>query len=333
MQHSILAIILAFIIVIILGPIIIPVLSKLKFGQMIREDGPRSHLKKAGTPTMGGILMLISLILVTFLLTRGSNNLMLAALLVTLGYGIIGFIDDFIKIVRKRSLGLRAYQKLIGQIGIAAIFAYYVYTNSIIGSSVYIPFTDTQVDLGIMYIPITVFIIVGTVNSVNLTDGLDGLAAGVTTVVAATFTLICLAYSLLLLDSGQLYYGNELSNVGIFAGALTGACLGFLRFNSNPAQVFMGDTGSLALGAALGAIGVLSGTALFLPVAGGIFVAEVLSVIIQVLSFRLTGKRVFRMSPLHHHYELGGMVESKVVIRFWLVGILLALLALAGYKP
>ncbi|HHU64201.1 MAG TPA: phospho-N-acetylmuramoyl-pentapeptide-transferase [Clostridiales bacterium] len=328
MQHSILAIILAFIIVIILGPIIIPVLSKLKFGQMIREDGPRSHLKKAGTPTMGGILMLISLILVTFLLTRGSNNLMLAALLVTLGYGIIGFIDDFIKIVRKRSLGLRAYQKLIGQIGIAAIFAYYVYTNSIIGSSVYIPFTDTQVDLGIMYIPITVFIIVGTVNSVNLTDGLDGLAAGVTTVVAATFTLICLAYSLLLLDSGQLYYGNELSNVGIFAGALTGACLGFLRFNSNPAQVFMGDTGSLALGGAVASIAIVMKLQFFLPIMGGIYVIETLSVILQVAYFKLTGKRMFRMSPIHHHFELKGLRENKVVTLFVIATIILCLITI-----
>ena len=253
---------------------------------------------------------------------------MLAALLVTLGYGIIGFIDDFIKIVRKRSLGLRAYQKLIGQIGIAAIFAYYVYTNSIIGSSVYIPFTDTQVDLGIMYIPITVFIIVGTVNSVNLTDGLDGLAAGVTTVVAATFTLICLAYSLLLLDSGQLYYGNELSNVGIFAGALTGACLGFLRFNSNPAQVFMGDTGSLALGGAVASIAIVMKLQFFLPIMGGIYVIETLSVILQVAYFKLTGKRMFRMSPIHHHFELKGLRENKVVTLFVIATIILCLITI-----
>jgi phospho-N-acetylmuramoyl-pentapeptide-transferase len=328
MQYSILAIIISFIIVLILGPLIIPVLAKLKFGQMIREEGPKSHLKKAGTPTMGGIIMLIPLIIVSFLLAKGSNNMMLSALLVTLGYGIIGFIDDFIKVVQKRSLGLRAYQKLIGQIGIAVIFAYYAYTNSIIGSSVIIPFSDTPLDLGVMYIPVTVFIIVGVVNSVNLTDGLDGLASGVTTVVAATFTLICLAYSVSLMDSGQLYFGNELSNLGVFAGALTGVCLGFLKFNSNPAQVFMGDTGSLALGGAVASIAIIMKLQLFLPIMGGIFVIETLSVILQVIYFKLTGKRIFRMSPIHHHFELKGLKENKVVTLFVITTIILCLITI-----
>jgi phospho-N-acetylmuramoyl-pentapeptide-transferase len=270
---------------------------------------------------MGGVLILAGLLAgVIAGLGRSWDPALRWALMITFGYGLIGFLDDLLIIIRHRPLGLKARYKLFFQVFFAALLSIYVIRSGVMES---LPFPFFSWRLSLLH-PLAaaffiVFVVVGASNAVNLTDGLDGLAAG-----------SCVTAGLVM---GILAIWQGETGLGIFAVALAGACAGFIWFNCPPAQVFMGDTGSLALGAALGAIGVLSGTALFLPVAGGIFVAEVLSVIIQVLSFRLTGKRVFRMSPLHHHYELGGMVESKVVIRFWLVGILLALLALAGYKP
>lgn len=326
MDLLIIAIILSFILTLVCGSIVIPMLRKFKFGQNVRDDGPKSHLKKAGTPTMGGIIFLIPLILITFVMAKGNSEFVFAALLVTVGFGLIGFLDDYIKIAKKRSLGLRAYQKLLGQISIAVGFSYYVYQHPELGSSVYIPFLSGQWDLGFFYIPFMAFIIVGTTNSVNLTDGLDGLAAGVTSIVAATFSII-ISFAVSLYH-GQDYLVQNLTNLSIFAGALTGVCMGFLRFNGYPAQVFMGDTGSLGLGGAIVAIAILLKLPLFLPLFGGVYMAETFSVILQVISFKTRGKRIFKMSPLHHHFELTGMPETKVVSMFMISTVVLCLIGL-----
>lgn len=312
MKQTIYATIISLIIVIIIGPLIIPILRKLKFGQSIREEGPESHLEKTGTPTMGGIMILISVFIVSIIFAYDSENLMIA-MLVSLAFGVIGFIDDFIIIVVKRNLGLRAYQKLIGQLIIAGMISLYAANHPSIGTSLLIPFTPLYFDLGVWYIPVTMFIVVGVANSVNLTDGLDGLAAGVTFIVAVFFAVASL----------RLGY----TGLSIFSGAIAGACLGFLRFNFYPAKVFMGDTGSLALGGAVAALAVLTKMQLFLPIIGGIYMVETLSVMMQVASFQLTGKRIFKMSPLHHHFELGGTHETKVVIGFWMVTLILAFIS------
>jgi len=305
-------IIIAFAITLLLGPIVIPMLKKLKVGQSIREDGPKTHLVKSGTPTMGGIIMITAL-LITCLSSGVMNKDMTVLILATIGFGLIGFIDDFIKVVLKRSLGLRAYQKLIGQIVLAVILAVYQSHNSMLGTKLIVPFLDnTYLDLGMWYVPFIVFVVVGTVNSVNLTDGLDGLASGVSLIVLSFFSLIALNIGM--------------NSIAIFSAALAGACLGFLRHNSYPAKVIMGDTGSLALGGAISAIAVLLNLTLIIPIVGGIFFAEALSVIIQVISFKLTGKRVFLMSPLHHHFELKGWKETKVVAVFWVITVILCLI-------
>ncbi|EOD01258.1 phospho-N-acetylmuramoyl-pentapeptide-transferase [Caldisalinibacter kiritimatiensis] len=309
-------------ITLILGPIIIPMLKRLKVGQSVREEGPKTHLKKSGTPTMGGI-MIIAALLITSLTSGIVNEKMYVLLLATLGFGLIGFIDDFIKVVLKRSLGLRAYQKLIGQILLAVILAIYHSNTSPIGTKVIVPFLKTTIDLGPLYVPFIAFVVVGTVNSVNLTDGVDGLAAGVTLIVLAFFSLIAINQGL---------YNEELYSIAIFCAALAGACLGFLRHNAHPAKVFMGDTGSLALGGAVSAVAILLNLPLIIPIVGGIYFAEALSVIIQVTSYKLTGKRVFRMSPLHHHFEVGGWKETKVVAVFWLVTVILCLIGLYSLK-
>lgn len=309
-------VIISFAIMLILGPLIIPLLRRLKVGQSIREEGPKRHLAKSGTPTMGGIMILIALIATT--LSSGIYNKdLMVVLIFTLANGFLGFIDDFIKVVLKRNLGLKAYQKLLGQILIAVALAIYQSHNSIIGTKIFIPFTDNYlVDLGPLYVPFIVFVVVGTVNSVNLTDGLDGLASGVTLIVMSFFSLISLKLG---------YY-----SLAIFASALTGACLGFLRYNGYPAKVFMGDLGSLSLGGAVAGIAVILNLSLILPIVGGIYFAEALSVIIQVISFKTTGKRVFRMSPLHHHYELKGWSEIKVVVVFWSVTAILCIVGVYG---
>ncbi|MDI6602142.1 MAG: phospho-N-acetylmuramoyl-pentapeptide-transferase [Thermoanaerobacteraceae bacterium] len=299
--------VLSFIICLFISPPIIERLRRLKFGQAIREDGPKTHLSKAGTPTMGGIIFLLTSLLLAFILIPNSTDKW-ALIFLTLAFGIIGFLDDYIKVVRKRSLGLRATQKLISQFVISFIFAYYVYLSH--GSEIYIPFIKSNIDIGIYFIPFIVFVIVGTVNSVNLTDGLDGLAAGVTFIVSAFFTL------------AGLITGNIATM--LFGSSITGAVLGFLRYNAYPAEIFMGDTGSLGLGGAVAGMAVISGMPLILPIVGGIYVIEALSVILQVLSFRLTGKRIFKMSPLHHHFEMMGWHETKVVNMFIALTFILA---------
>lgn len=303
----------AMILVLVMGPFVIPLLHRLKFGQSIRQEGPKAHYKKSGTPTMGG-LMLILAVTAAVLAWGGTNREIWLALFVMIGYGFIGFIDDFIKVVLKRNLGLTARQKLFGQVVIAVMLAYTAAEYFGLGTYLWIPIWNERIELGPLYYVFILFLLVGTTNAVNLTDGLDGLAAGTSLVAAAAFAVVALSV-------GKM-------SMAVFCAGVVGACLGFLRFNKNPARIFMGDTGSLALGAALAVAAVITKTELLLVVIGGVFVVETLSVIIQVISFKTTGKRVFRMSPIHHHFELGGWPETKVVKIFCLAGVFCAILGL-----
>ena len=301
--------IIGFLIVVILGPIFIPMLAKFKFGQTVRDDGPQTHLQKNGTPTMGGVIMIIA-ILITGLTRAKIDKDLLVGLICITGFGFVGFLDDFIKIKMKRSLGLKAYQKIILQFALALFVSYYQYSASPSATQIMIPFTDYIINLGPLYVPIMMFVIIGTVNAVNLTYGLDGLASGITLIVSIFFMLLAISV------------GN--SDVAILAAATGGACLGFLGFNSYPAKVFMGDTGSMALGGAVVSFAVLTNSVLLIPIVGGIYFAEAISVIIQVTSFRLTGKRVFKMAPIHHHFEQCGWPETRVVFVFWITTVVLA---------
>lgn len=318
LQSVIYVILIAFIINIVLCPITIPFLTKLKFGQNVRDDGPKSHLIKSGTPTMGGIMILISLIIASLFFLKGNKD-SLAVLFVTIGYGIIGFIDDYIKVVKKRSLGLRAYQKIIGQVIITGIFLYYLYNHTNIGTEIYIPFTDGKsIDMGVLFIPFSFIVMVGTVNSVNLTDGLDGLASGVTILVVIFFLFISL-----IVNQGLLP----------ITGAAVGSLLGFLLFNTHPAKVFMGDTGSLALGGLVASIAILMKMPLFILIVGIIYVLEAISVILQVGYFKITkGKRLFKMAPLHHHFEQCGWKEVKVVAVFYIITAIACLVGFLSYS-
>ncbi len=305
----------SFILTVILAPIGIPMLRRLKFGQSIREEGPQSHMKKAGTPTMGGILFLLSIIVTTVacgLLFDVFTTQTVVLLLVFVGFGIIGFLDDGIKVIFKRNLGLTSLQKLIGQI-VIAIAAFLLLRLGTFDTAIAIPFTEWQVDLGVLYIAFLIFWLVGFSNAVNLTDGLDGLVAGTASIAFAAFGVLALF--------------NKQADIALFAFAVTGALLGFLIFNANPAKVFMGDTGSLALGGALAMLSVLVKQELLLLLIGLVFVIETLSVILQVGSFKLRKKRIFKMSPIHHHFELSGWSEWKVVIVFWSTGLVVALIA------
>ncbi|WP_338825304.1 Phospho-N-acetylmuramoyl-pentapeptide-transferase [Moorella humiferrea] len=302
------ALALAAAVTVVLGPAVIAILKRLKAGQAVRQDGPRSHLTKSGTPTMGGILFLLGLTAASLALAPASP-LILSALVLTWGYALIGFVDDGLKVVLRRPLGLYARQKLGGQIflGLAAGVAAVLWLGR--GSAVHVPLVGLTMELGWAYPLLAALLMVATTNAVNLTDGLDGLAAGVTIWVA-------LAYGLIAAAVGQ-------REMAIFAFALAGGCLGFLAYNFHPAKVFMGDTGSLALGAAVGFLAIITRTELVLPLLGGVYVIEALSVIIQVVSFRLTGKRLFRMSPLHHHFELLGWPETRVVLFFWFLALIM----------
>ena len=299
---------IGFLIVIILGPIFIPMLARFKFGQTVRDEGPQSHLAKNGTPTMGGVMMIVA-ILITGLTRATISKGLIVGLICIVGFGFVGFLDDFIKIKMKRSLGLKAYQKIILQFALALYIAYYQYSASPSATQLVIPFTNHIINLGIWYIPFMMIFIIGTVNAVNLTDGLDGLASGVTLIVSCFFVLFAVSIS------------N--SDVAILAAATAGACLGFLGFNSYPAKVFMGDTGSMALGGAVVAFATLTNSPLIIIV-GFIYLAEALSVMIQVTYFKLTnGKRIFKMAPLHHHFEQCGWPETRVVFVFWIVTVVL----------
>ena len=298
----ILAAVIAAAVVLITGPFLIPKLHQLKFGQSIREEGPKSHQAKSGTPTMGGMMIILGLVVGALAAGQWSVELGLA-LFIVLGHFVIGFVDDYIKVVRKHNLGLKAKQKLLGQIIMAAMVAYF----GNLPTDLWVPFVG-NVELGSFFYVLLFFVLVGTTNAVNLTDGLDGLAAGTVSVASLCFMVVCLIL------------GNY--NLAILCAATVGACLAFLKFNYNPAKIFMGDTGSLALGGAIASMGILTHTELLLVVIGFIFVMEAMSVIIQVISFKTTGKRVFLMSPIHHHFELKGWKETKVVHTFWCWGLL-----------
>lgn len=303
----------AFIVCALVGPVLIPYLHKLKFGQSIRECGPASHMKKSGTPTMGGLMMLAALIIA--LLWGQFTPHVIIALVLTVGHAVIGFIDDYIKVVMKRNLGLTAKQKFLLQFILAGAYVYFAETH-IHNTELWVPFVNMTVDLGWGYYVLAFLLLVGTTNAVNLTDGLDGLVSFVSLPVTMVFAFIA-------------YMQGMLDLCGFSLG-LTGACLGFLLFNRHPAQVFMGDTGSLALGGAVAAMALLTHTELLLVIVGGIYVAEALSVIIQVTYFRFSGgKRIFRMAPLHHHFELGGWKEVKVVRVFTFVSCVLSILGLS----
>lgn len=329
LERIIMAAILALIITLILGPILIPVLRVLKFGQNIREEGPKRHLAKAGTPTMGGIIFLVAIVVSALIMAEKPTSLEMIILVSSmLGYGLIGFVDDFIKVVMGRNLGLRAYQKLIGQFTLAFLLTWVATQYLGRGTDLVIPFTSIHLDFGLFYYPFVAFIIVGITNAVNLTDGLDGLAAGTTFFSFLSYIIIAL---LVTSQGGRVAILAHESDLAVFAAAALGGCLGFLRFNKNPARVFMGDTGSLALGGALVGLAIITKTELILLLIGGVYVVEAFSVIIQVISFQTTGKRVFRMSPLHHHFELGGWSEWKVVIVFWLASLLCGILGIAAF--
>lgn len=307
-------IIIAFFISVVLGPVIIPFLRKLKFGQTVRDDGPQSHLKKNGTPTMGGIIFLISVIITSCIYVKDYPRI-IPILFVTVGFGVIGFLDDYIKIVLKRSEGLTPSQKMFGQILVTGVFAIYMYKFSGISMEMLIPFFPGKtLDLGFLTIPVMFLAIIGTVNGVNFTDGLDGLATSVTIMVAVFFGVVALGIG---------------SGVWPIACAVIGALLGFLLFNVYPASVFMGDTGSLALGGFVAAIAYMLQMPMFILIVGLIYWIEILSVIIQVGYFKLShGKRIFRMAPIHHHFELGGWSETRVVAVFTIVTAMLCLVGL-----
>ena len=289
----------------------IPILKKKQFGQYIRDLGPESHKAKQGTPTMGGVAIYLAVIIAGLIFSRSSDMLVMVA--AGLLFLLIGFVDDYRKVAKKDNLGLSGWQKLGLQIVFSILLALYV-VHMGEGTDVWIPFLNQRIDFGFWYIPFICFVMVAMTNSVNLTDGLDGLCSGVTAIVAVFFAVVS--------------HMNGFRDGAIYSLVLAGACLGFLVFNKNPAKIFMGDTGSLALGAGLTGVAILGKTELLIPFAGFVFVMESASVIIQVISFQTTGKRVFRMSPIHHHFELGGMKEKNVVFMFWGIA---AVCSLAAY--
>lgn len=311
-----LSVIISFAISVALGPLVIPFLRRLKVGQTVREEGPESHLKKNGTPTMGGILILVSIVITSLFFVKDYPKI-IPILFLTLGFGIIGFMDDYIKVVLKRSMGLRAWQKFALQIVVTGVFAFYLLRYTDVSLAMKVPFLDgTYLDFGRMNIPILFFIVIGTVNGTNFTDGLDGLASSVTVLVATFFSVVAIGTG---------------SGIEPITCAVVGALLGFLLFNVYPASVFMGDTGSLALGGFVAATAYMMQMPLFIVIVGFIYMIEVLSVIIQVTYFKLTkGKRIFKMAPIHHHFELCGWAETRVVAVFSIVTALLCLAALLG---
>ena len=304
---------LALVSTLVFGKIGIPLLQRLKAQQSIREDGPQAHLAKAGTPTMGGLFMMLALVITVCIVPPYSVTLWML-LFLTLGHGALGFSDDFIKAVKRRNLGLTAKQKLLGQAVLAVVFCYISIAYAALPTTLWIPLVDTTVDLGYAYYALAFIIILGTTNAVNLTDGLDGLATGISAIAGAAFAVVGLLVGSL--------------SVTFFGIVVSAVCLGFLYFNANPAKVFMGDTGSLALGGAFAGMAIATKTELLLIVIGFVFVVEALSVILQVASFKTRGVRIFRMSPIHHHFELGGWSERKVVYVFWAVSLVMAFLGI-----
>ena len=332
--RTVYSVITALILCLVIGPYMIELLKKLQIGQFVRNDGPSSHLAKAGTPTMGGVLILIIVVLATLSWADLSNIYVWLVLAALVGFGLIGFIDDYLKVVRKKSEGLRGKYKFTMQIAVATLVAIELYYLPAYSTILSVPFfKDFNPDLGWLYIPFVIIIIVGTSNAVNLTDGLDGLAIGPVIVVTLVYTIITyVAGHAKIANYLLIPFINGSGELAILCGAVFGAGLGFLWFNTYPASVFMGDVGSLPLGALLGTVAVIAKHELLLMIVGGIFVVETVSVIFQVASFKLHGKRVFLMAPLHHHYELKGWQEPKIIVRFWIIAIMLGLLALSTLK-
>lgn len=326
----------ALVVCLLLGPIIIRSLEAMRARQVVREDGPQSHRKKAGTPTMGGVLILLAITVATLLWAQLLNRFIWLALFTTLALGAVGFADDFLKLKRGNSAGLRPHQKFFWQVLIGLLVGGYLYLSStdLFTTKLAIPFFKRWLpELGLFYVLFAMLVIVGCSNAVNLTDGLDGLAIVPTLMAAATFTLFAyVAGHAAIARYLQVIFVKGASELPIFGAAMVGASLGFLWFNAHPAQVFMGDTGSLALGGALATVALVTKNELILVVAGGCFVVEALSVIIQVFWFKRTGRRVFRMAPIHHHYELNGLAEPKIIVRFWIVSFVLQVIALTTLK-
>jgi phospho-N-acetylmuramoyl-pentapeptide-transferase len=332
--RTIYAMITALLVCFVVGPWIIRMLEKLQARQVIRTDGPESHLQKQGTPTMGGLMILAAIIIPTLLWADLTNMYIWSALFVTVGYGAIGFVDDYKKVVKKDTKGLSPRQKMFWQVLLAGAVAVFLFLKPGFSEELYFPFfKNFHPDLGFWFIPFAALVIVGASNAVNLTDGLDGLAIGPVTINAATYMLF--AYV-----AGHANLSNYLQiprvvgagELAVLCGAMVGAGLGFLWYNSYPAEVFMGDVGSLSLGGTLGIIAVLTKQELLLVIVGGVFVVEALSVIFQVGSYKYRGKRMFRMAPIHHHFELKGVAEPKIIVRFWIITIILALMAISTLK-
>lgn len=311
------AALVALLISLLAGPVIIPVLHKLKFGQNIREDGPKSHKIKTGTPTMGGLIFIFSVVVTMLIMAAKLNDEGMIALYSFLAFGFVGLLDDGLKIYHKKNLGLRAYQKMLLLLIVSVVLTYYGYKNPNIGTNIIIPFWGKSIDFGKLYIPFVIIYFLSVTNAVNLTDGLDGLASTITILVMTFFTIVS--------------YTNSHYTLSIFSAIVTGGLLGFLRYNSYPAQVFMGDTGSLALGGAVAAAAMILKAEILVIIVGGIYVLEALSVIIQVTSYKLTKKRVFKMAPIHHHFELSGWHETKIVSVFSIITVVLCLVGFLSF--
>jgi phospho-N-acetylmuramoyl-pentapeptide-transferase len=330
----------ALLISFILGPWLIERMRRIKLGQYIREEGPKSHQVKAGTPTMGGILINVAILIPTILWADIFNPYIWIVLFVTAAYAAIGFVDDYRKLAKKRNLGLTAAEKFGAQFAVAALaalaIAYLPMLKNNYNTVITFPFLKPetfQLDIGFLYIGFVMFVLVGASNAVNLTDGLDGLAIGSVLIAAVTYTVLTYATGhAKIADYLRIAWVPQTGELAVFCGAMVGASLGFLWFNAHPAEIFMGDVGSLALGGAIGCLAVMIKQELLLVLVGGLFVLEAMSVILQVASFKLTGRRIFKMSPLHHHFELSGWKETKVVVRFWIIAIIFAMISLATLK-
>jgi len=327
----------AILLLLLLGPAMIRSLKRRQIGQAIRAEGPQSHLAKAGTPTMGGLLILFAILIATLLWMDLSNRFVWIALGTLLALGAVGFADDYTKVARKRSLGLTGRGKLLPQflVALAAGWAIEQWaTPGAFSTVVTFPFLKkVLLDLGIFYIPFVAVVLVGSSNAVNLTDGLDGLAIGAVGIAAGTYAILAyVSGNVVAARYLQIPFVPQSGELAVFCGAMAGAALGFLWFNCHPADVFMGDVGSLPLGGAIAAVAAMTKQEMLLAIVGGLFLLEALSVIIQVVSFKTTGRRVFRMAPLHHHFELGGWAESRVIIRFWIVALFFAVAALSTLK-
>jgi phospho-N-acetylmuramoyl-pentapeptide-transferase len=325
----------AFLVCFLIGPWVIRRLKKLQVGQYIQEDGPEAHQSKAGTPTMGGILILFAIVTSSLLWTDLTNGYVWIAMLIVCGYGLIGFVDDYLMLIKKRNKGLTARAKFAGQVVLAAVAGGLLYINPDFDTRVTVPFfKEVSPDLGWGYIVFAILVIVGASNAVNLTDGLDGLAIGPTVIAAATYMVFAyVSGHTKLADYLQINYVAGSGELTIVCGVIAGAGLGFLWFNTYPAQIFMGDVGSLSLGGALGTVAVITKQEILLIIVGGLFVIEALSVIFQVSFFKMTkGGRIFRMAPLHHHFELKGWPEPKIIVRFWIIAIALALVSMSTLK-